>query len=505
MKNIIQTIDQWGLDSPDRICYIEGQESYTFGELKRQSDLLAIELCKKSKSTQAVVVFGGLEFEMLVSFLACVKSGRAYIPIDSHTPVERIEMIIEIAKPEVILAVSQWPLQDVGDLFYNHEVLNQIILSESVEVLDENEQVGAEDNFYIIFTSGTTGVPKGVQITHSNLCSFVSWIVADFQIEEGQRFLSQAPYSFDLSVMDIYPALASGGSLVVLGKELVTDFKLLFSTLPEMQIEVWVSTPSFVDICLMDPHFSGEHLPDLSHFLFCGEELLHGTAEKLLERFPNAKVWNTYGPTETTVAVTEIEVTSQLLQQVSRLPIGKVKEDTQILIMDEEKVCTSEGQMGEIVIVGPSVSKGYLNNPEKTEAAFFEYEGQQAYRTGDAGVFKQNVLYYKGRMDFQVKFHGYRIELEDIDHHLSEVSLVKACAVVPKYANHKVQQLVAFVVPEPNDFAKEFQLSNAIKKELQESVMDYMIPQKYIYVEQLPLTQNGKVNRKGLINEVNPA
>jgi len=252
----------------------------------------------------------------------------------------------------------------------------------------------------------------------------------------------------------------------------------------------------------MEPTFDEAHASSLKIFLFCGEELPHATAEKLLERFPSARIFNTYGPTEATVAISGIEVTKEVLASFSRIPIGYVKEDTTVVIMEEENEL-AVGEVGEIVIVGPSVSKGYLHNPEKTAQAFFTYQGQPAYRTGDAGKQVDDLLIYDGRIDFQVKLHGYRIELEDIDHHLVGVSYVKQAAVVPKYQNHKVQQLVAFIVSQPHSFEKEFQLTKAIKAELNESVMDYMIPQKFIYVEQLPLTANGKIDRKGLMNEVN--
>ena len=172
----------------------------------------------------------------------------------------------------------------------------------------------------------------------------------------------------------------------------------------------------------------------------------------------------------------------------------------------EEDQLVPKGQVGEIIISGPSVSKGYLNNPEKTKEAFFVHEGQPAYRTGDSGrMTEDGLLHYEGRLDFQVKFHGYRMELEEIDHHLSNSSWVKQAVVVPKYQEKKVEQLIAYVVPETHPFEKEFQLTKAIKSSLSETVMEYMIPQRFIYVEQLPHTANGKIDRKWLTNEVNPS
>ncbi|WP_375179291.1 D-alanine--poly(phosphoribitol) ligase subunit DltA [Enterococcus rotai] len=498
--NIIEAIDRWGMKEPNRPVYIETNRTYTYGELKQDSDAIAGYLQKNIGRGRPVVVYGELEFEMLACFLGASKAGHAYIPIEAHTPKERVEMILEVAEPAMIFAVKDWPEIETDAEIVSIEKLNNIC-AES-ELVSGLEPVIGSETYYIIFTSGTTGVPKGVQISHNNLLSFVNWELTDFGITEGMRFLSQAPYSFDLSVMDLYPALTSGGSLTPMAKEVINDFKQLFTLLPTLAIEVWVSTPSFMDICLMEPTFDGEHVDSLKVFLFCGEELPKATAQKLVDRFPQARIFNTYGPTEATVAISGVEVTQALLDEYSRVPIGRVKKDTTVYIMTNDQE-VSTGEVGEIVIAGPSVSKGYLHNPEKTAAAFFEYNGQPAYRTGDAGKLVDGMLLYDGRIDFQVKLHGYRIELEDIDHHLAGVSYVKQAAVVPKYQNHKVQQLVAFVVANPHDFEKEFKLTKAIKEELSLSVMDYMIPQKFIYVEQLPLTANGKIDRKGLMNEVN--
>lgn len=322
IKTIIEAIDDWGINEPDRVAY-QADETHTFGELKQASDALAYYLEKKVEGDGPIVVFGNLEFEMIVSFLGVVKSGHAYLPIEEHTPKERILSIFRVAKPSMVISIGDW-IEDIPSVPVITKKEFQEIKKIPVGFYPRNSVKGTE-NFYIIFTSGTTGEPKGVQISHDNLVSFVQWTMEDFGIKPGMHFLAQAPFSFDLSVFSIYPALVSGGMLKPLNKAVVQDFRQLFATLPALKLNVWVSTPSFMDICLMEPTFNGENVPELDMFLFCGEELTKKTAESLLDRFPNARIYNTYGPTEATVAISSIQIDQHVLDSYDRLPIGYVK------------------------------------------------------------------------------------------------------------------------------------------------------------------------------------
>ncbi|MDV7756845.1 D-alanine--poly(phosphoribitol) ligase subunit DltA [Liquorilactobacillus mali] len=504
--NIIQQIDKWSEIIPGATVYDYLGDRRTYSELRKMSDSLAqklidLELPKKAP----ILVFGGQTFEMLVSFLAIVKAGHSYVPLDCESPNERIIQIAKIAKPAACIAVEKLPVKIDGLTILDSEKLEEVFAGEGREFDATEYQVSGDDIFYTIFTSGTTGLPKGVQISANNLQSFLNWMKSDFGITAGKTFLAQPAYSFDLSVMSIYPALTQGGKLTVLPKKVTDNFKNLFELLPKLKLNIWVSTPSFMDICLLDKHFNEDNYPTITHFLFCGEELTHEAAKKLNERFPRASIYNTYGPTEATVAVSQVLIDENILANYPRLPIGVAKDDTELLIVDEDLHEVPNGTLGELLIVGPSVSKGYLNNPEKTGQAFIDYKGRHAYRTGDlAEVDDQGQLLYHGRIDFQVKLHGFRIELEEVDQHLNQVSLVKQATCATKYdANHKATQIVAYVVPEPNNYKSEFALTKVIKKELTTLMMPYMIPQKYVYVESLPLTNNGKVDRKKILNEVN--
>ncbi|MCZ2492284.1 D-alanine--poly(phosphoribitol) ligase subunit DltA [Dellaglioa carnosa] len=507
IKNVIKQIDMVATSDPTRIVYNNLGETNTYQQLKEKSDALAshiIELDLDKKSP--IMVYGNQKFEMLVAFMGSVKAGHAYIPIDSHSPAERLEEIQNIAKPAACIAVAELPEIELSVPVISHTELVEIIENgQGTVVPDPSLQVKGNDNFYIIFTSGTTGQPKGVQISHDNLISYVNWMIEDFSLPERPNILSQAPYSFDLSVMDVYPALTMGGQLSVLPQEVTDNFKVLFQTLPTLDLQVWVSTPSFMDICLLEPTFDADHLPDLSRFLFCGEELTHKTASALKKRFPMAKIFNTYGPTEATVAVSSVEITNDILEAYPRLPIGYSKADTKMVVVNSKNEVVPNGDEGELIIIGPSVSKGYINNPDKTASAFFEMDDGNAYRTGDAATISSDgMLLYRGRIDFQVKLHGYRIELEEVDHHVASAPYVKQAITIPKYdKDHKVSQLIAYVVQKEHPFDRDIELTAAIKKDMAETTMSYMIPQKFVYVDSLPLTQNGKIDRKKLINEVN--
>lgn len=502
IKDVIKKIDEIATSDPDRIAYDYLGQTNTYGDLKKRSDAWAYKIASLDIPDKApIMIWGGQNFEMVASFLGCVKSGHAYIPIASYSNAERLTMIQDVSKSEVVLAIDELPDIDLNGV--------QVVKPDEVEDgnydIDEKNFVEDDDNFYIIFTSGTTGKPKGVQISHKNLLSFVNWELTDFDLPENPSFLAQAPYSFDLSVMSLYPALVAGGKLVVLPHDVTQNFAQLFATLPKLQFNVWVSTPSFAQMCFLDRTFDGEHHPDLTHFLFCGEELPHSEVAMLKKKFPNSHIFNTYGPTETTVAVTQVEITDEVLEKYDRLPIGRAKEDTRITID------TSKGDKpgeGEIIIEGPSVSKGYMNNPEKTEAAFFKKDGDKylSYRTGDAGFFDGDMLFYRGRIDFQIKFNGYRIELEEINFYLTKNDLVRYGVAAPKYnKDHTVKQIVAEIELKDGVRRKysDAELTKLIREDLAKNVMPYMIPQRYVYRDALPISQNGKVDIKTVIKEVN--
>ena len=509
IHDMIEAIEHFAQVQPDFPVYDILGQVHTYGDLKKDSDSLAAQIDRLGLPDKSpVVVFGGQEYEMLATFVALTKSGHAYIPIDSHSALERVAAIVEVAEPSLIIAINDFPLADVAaPIFSAEQVQTAFREGASYEL---SHPVQGDDHYYIIFTSGTTGKPKGVQISHNNLLSFTNWMITDkeFATPARPQMLAQPPYSFDLSVMYWAPTLALGGTLFALPSAVTQDFKQLFETILSLPIAIWTSTPSFADMALLSDDFNSQKLPQLTHFYFDGEELTVRTAQKLRDRFPQARIINAYGPTEATVALSAVAVTDEMLQNCKRLPIGYTKADSPTFVIDEEGQKVPNGQQGEIIVCGPAVSKGYLNNPEKTAEAFFEFEGLPAYHTGDVGsMTDEGLLLYGGRMDFQIKFNGFRIELEDVSQNLNKSKYVESAVAVPRYnKDHKVQNLLAYVILKDGvaeQFEREIDITKAIKEDLQDIMMSYMMPSKFLYRETLPLTPNGKIDIKGLISEVN--
>ncbi len=481
--DLLASIDRWGRLAPDRQAHVCAGSTLGWGELVDASDRLAAHIAARlGDDHSAVAVRGHKEGEMLIAFLGAVKAGHPYVPLDLSIPQQRAERIVAAAGARLVLTPE--------------EVARLTRLPAPPCPL---RPVAAADPFYVIFTSGSTGEPKGVVITRECLTSFVSWMLAEQRLQEGREvFLNQAPFSFDLSVMDLYLSLATGATLFSITAAEIANPMLLFRALAASGITAWVSTPSFAQMCLAEKTFGSSMLPALRRFLFCGETLAHETAAQLVERFPAAAVWNTYGPTEATVATTSLRVTADVLRRFPVLPVGYPKPDTTITVVREDGVEAAANERGEIVIVGPNVSPGYLGRPDLNARSFFLAAGQRAYRTGDWGRLNEGLLFFEGRIDTQVKLHGYRIELGDIEANLRALPGIADAAVIPVVKRGVVDSLAAFVVGTEERRAGGRQAVAGWRAELARRLPAYMVPRTFRIVAALPLTSNGKVDRRAL-------
>ena len=480
--NLIEQIDRWALAAPNAIAHISGDQRLTYGELRRRSDLLAMQLAKRFGDDRSpIAVLGHREPEMLIAFLGAVKSRRPYVPLDTVLPQQRIDKILAISRPALLLKPD-----DVARL-------------SCVATTAPGTRAQCDDPFYILFTSGSTGEPKGVIITLGCLEHFVRWMLEEQKfVPLGETFLNTAPFSFDLSVMDLYCSLATGGTLFSVGRDLVANPKMLYRALGNSGATTWVSTPSFAQMCLVEEKFSEGMLPRIRRFLFCGETLAAQTAARLLERFPRAQVWNMYGPTEATVATTSVQIDLSILEKYSALPVGRATPGTDVFVVSESGETLPAHERGEIVIAGPNVSPGYLGRPELTAAAFLEQGDRRAYRTGDQGRFRDGLLFFEGRTDSQLKISGYRIEVGDVEANLLALPSVRDAVVTPVIKNGAAQSLAAFVVLSSRIEASHFELTQSLRRQLAERLPLYMLPRKFVFLDAFPLTANGKADRAQL-------
>lgn len=493
----------------DRIFHISRDQQLTFAELAHHSDQVAQYLLRDSlqagSSARPVVVYGHKQTWMPVCFLGAVKAGQPYVPVDSSLPAHRVADIIATSGASTVFAVEPLAETPDGCTVVSLDHLEQLCAGDEPSPSAE-AAVGESDPFYIIFTSGSTGQPKGVQISRQAINNFVEWALNlgwDESPAFAQRYINQAPFSFDLSAFELMMSLASGSTMVSLDRGHTAKLKDLFDELGSSGATVWVSTPSFAELCLASDSFNCELLPELRVFLFCGEVLSVETARRLNDRFPAATVVNTYGPTESTVAVTSVVCDDALLDASTTLPVGTPKPGTDIHILDGEGRECAEGVTGEIIIAGNTVSLGYWARPDLTEVAFGVLQGtngpQPCYRTGDAGYLMDGTLFFVGRLDFQVKLHGYRIEIEDIEANLRRLETVVNAIVVPMETPGgfgTVSHLHAVVQLLDGPPEKTLRTTIALKSELKGLIPDYMVPKSFTYVETLPLTTNGKADRK---------
>lgn len=469
---MLEVIEKQCLSNSDRVAYISSKGSITYKELRDKTQKLASYL--KKQGVSPVIVYGHKKPNMLISFLACLISNRAYIPCDIFLPKARIESIIDIAGATLLIkteSIDIDKIESIDDI--------ELIDNENTLVVDSKN-----DTAYIIFTSGSTGEPKGVPISKNNLLNFTRWISELKPLCEYKDIvvLNQASFSFDLSVADIYYSLYNGHTIYALDKEMQKDYELLMNNIKKSEATVAVMTPTFAKLCLCDNTFNSEHLPNLKCIYLCGEMLEVPTAKKLLTNFPNLNIINAYGPTEATCAVSAINIDSTMLDD-KILPVGDMNNlATPIEINNDE-----------IVIKGASVFAGYLNN---FIGGYYKEQEVNCFATGDIGYIEDNLLYCKGRKDNQLKYKGYRVELGEIEARINQIAGIKENAVIAKKDNNGiVKAIVAFVVLKDNGLtAKE------ITGELKRYLPEYMVPKVINIINEIPVNNNDKYDRKALEN-----
>lgn len=416
-----------------------------------------------------VVIYGHKETEFLVAIAGCLELGAPFVPVDEIYPKERLQRIAGIVRAPVIYRTAQARFRRLAQI---------------------PEAMQEKDLAYVIFTSGSTGEPKGVQIGRESVITLVDWMHADFALGSRPVFMNQAPFSFDLSMYEVFSFLHEGGTLLLNSRQDITAPDVYYARIKQHGVTAWVSTPSFAHQQLLNKQFNQQYLPDLDTFLFCGEVLPANLCRRLRERFPDARIINTYGPTEATVATTWVFIDDQILSAYDPLPVGRAKPGSTVRIAAD----------GEIEILGAHVMRGYLNSPQLNQEKLFREGGVRGFRTGDFGEQGQDgLIFCRGRRDDQIKLNGYRIELLEVDKALQQLPGVMRSVAVPLHkADGSVVRLLGCITSEgAGDPLADGRLGDW-KEQLAKRIPHYMVPTELRVMTDLPVSTNGKIDRKAL-------
>jgi amino acid adenylation domain-containing protein len=481
--------------TPEAVAVEFDSQTWTYRELNERANQLAHYLRAQGVGPEVLVgVYMHRSLEMVLALYAILKAGGAYVPLDPDYPAERLAFMLDDARIKILLTQSQFcdQLADYGDCLI---VLDQPIEGVSLQS-QENPRSGVTSTnlAYVIFTSGSTGRPKGVMNEHRGICNRLRWMVEQFSVASDDRVLQKTPFSFDVSVWEFFWPLAVGARLVVARPDGHRDSAYLAELIQQSAITMIHFVPPMLRIFLENADL--QQCGTLKRVFCSGEALTYNLQCLFFEHF-NCELHNLYGPTEAAVEVTHWACDPHSCEPV--VPIGRPLANTCLYALDEQLEPTPLGIPGELHIGGVQVARGYLNRPELTAEKFiadpFSSEaGARLYKTGDLVRWRSDgTLEFLGRMDQQVKIRGFRIELEEIEAVLEEHPFVKAAVVWPReLAGEK--QLIGYVVVEPG---QNLQIAE-LRRFLESKLPDYMVPSLYVELDTLPLSPNGKVDRRAL-------
>ena len=502
---ILESLAAYAHTHKDKLAVVYRDWQYTFAQLYiRALGFAAYLRARYPGDKTPVVIYGHKEIDILPCIYGSLMAGHAYVPIDTKVPADRVVQIVAESNPKVVVDFYGLSLKTTCEMIDPGQ-LTQILESASSLQEDRSTWVRGEDDVYILFTSGSTGMPKGVAITVNNLSNLLPaaenmWFAG---VDADKMILNFSSYSFDASVVCLFIALNRGMTLLTVDSELTGDIDALMAYISQYPLAFWSSTSSFAEMCLASDRFCERYLPHMRAMLFGGEVLTHKLSAELAVRFPGAAVLNGYGPTEATLSITTAVVTQQIRNASAPIPIGvPMSDEIVIRVVDENLQELPHGEAGELVVISNSVSKGYLNRPDLTEKVFFfdETLGKRGYRTGDLCCFADGMFHYRGRIDNQIKLNGYRIEIEDIENNFTKVQNITRAAVLPVMddAGERVDHITAFVTLQQKGNLSALAQRVQILKEVGAYLPAYMLPRKIYVVDAFPLNTNGKIDKKEL-------
>ena len=501
----------------------------TYSELYEKSLQIAQAIEKQAPCEKFIGIFASRSVAAYSGLAGTVLAGKAYLPINPKFPPDRIFEIISTAKCRCIV-LGRGCLETFGNFLEKyHKVLNLtiIFLSENEEeILNSTDKLnrhtlinssqilanykrlqkaGPHDYAYLLFTSGSTGTPKGIGITHCNICTYMEYILSHYDYKSSDRISQAFDLTFDPSVHDIFSAWLSGACLCVVPTSAIFAPARFIQ---DQKLTIWYSVPSvpmFMDKLNM---LKDNMFPNLRYSIFSGEALSQAIAQRWQNAAPNSLLVNFYGPTEVTINITFYHWDNSLSPQQclnGAVPLGNILSGHEARIINSNEEILPIGKKGELIISGPQVAPGYLNNEQKTSSTFktLSYEKDKKwYFTGDiVEIDKETgLLYYFGRKDFQIQVLGHRVELAEIEAVLQKATSNQFVTVLPwpiDAQNGRADEIIAVI-----GCAKDSEISKKALLACKNTLPSYMVPSKIFFLEEFPLNVNGKIDRKALANFV---
>lgn len=491
--NVTYWLDKTARRLPDKIAFADEKKEITFRELSTQAKALATQMIERKLFKKPVVIYLEKGVDVLVSFMGAAYSCNFYSPIDVDMPASRVNKILEVLQPALVVTTAELqPVFEGFDYEGDYLLLENATGGAADEVaIDAVRSKGIDtDLLYVLFTSGSTGVPKGVTINHRSVIDYIDWVTETFDITEEDSFGNQAPFYFDNSILDIYSTIKSGATTYIIPKNLFAQPVPLLEYLKEKKINTIFWVPSALIVVAKLKAFRNVDLSDTLHrVLFCGEVMPNKQLNTWRKFLPDVLYANLYGPTEITDACTYYIVDREFADD-EPLPIGIPMVNTDIIVLNDKNEPVTGDEVGELCVRGTSLSMGYYNNPEKTGEAFVQnplnpYVPEIIYRTGDLVRYNEHdEIIYLSRKDFQIKHMGHRIELGEIETAVSSLEEIALCCCL---YDEKHQKIVLFI---------EEELDKAyINEKLSGLVPEYMLPGKVISLDKMPMNANGKIDR----------
>jgi amino acid adenylation domain-containing protein len=493
-KALHHLLAEQALKTPDKIAIVFEDRSLSFKNVNEAANKLANHLLTYNIKTGDII---GLALdrspEMVISLLAILKTGAAYVPLDPEYPKDRVEFMMEDSAAKILLTSEKYKSHFIT-------VAKEVLIEDAFDKFDSYSAdepetvVNGDDLAYVLFTSGSTGKPKGVQIKHHNLVNFLLSMAKEPGLTPADNLLAVTTISFDIAGLELFLPLLVGSKLVVTDAITAKDGRALLDLCNSQQITVMQATP-YTWRVMLEAGWE-QKLP--LKILCGGEALPKDLINKLLAR--SLELWNMYGPTETTVWSTV-----KLIVNDTDITIGRPIDNTQVYILDEKLNNFIDGTIGEIYIGGDGVAVGYLNRLELSaerfvDDIFTDVPGSKMYRTGDLGKIREDGdIICLGRIDHQVKVRGYRIELEEIEQNLIKQKNIKQAVVIAREDTPGNPRLVAYViVNEQINSADLKQHFDNWQQGLLAVLPEYMVPDDFVIMDVIPITPNGKINRKAL-------